>query len=504
MGAWKHRGGSDWDFAVVVYAVVVLSAATDVYGFQRFAPALGLPAWAGSLWVIPVKFVEWKFLTFALRLFKSGLPGKFIFPATVVAWCIAVLMSMLAAHSTVYNALASGERFRAKKVETRANLSAELDALKAQIASLSDPRIPRPVKVVEETLGWLALPEDVRRITRDCTRFVNDGQRDACKDKISLRKELVTAKEYERLSSSLSKLRSRLEGIDIEAAEDPMPRSFEISIGRLVNMDGKDGIAVMGMLILTLVSALGPFGLDLIGRVKQDSLRAGPTSFVGGSAQEKGQGGQGALMYDEPPNSSAKSAHNGFAHEPARPARQPAQPNGMLPAWRPELAPREPAHESAQASLREGVGSARFQPAHDHQQYARPPIGEPARSPINCRAGQTKRPARRYTRGVAKGGPTDKVVRLAVPDTRREALNAIRSFVAMLEHAPSARTTGSALADAYEALRAGQGWPEIPRNVFGTLLRIAVEELGGRKLKSGSQVYEGVRIPAGWGMRVAA
>jgi hypothetical protein len=381
-------------------------------------------------------------------------------------------------------------------------LSAELDALKAQIASLSDPRVPRPVKVVEETLGWLALPEDVRRITRDCTRFASDGQRDACKDKISLRRELVTAKEYERLSANLSKLRTRLEGIDIEAAEDPMPRSFEISIGRLVNMDGKDGIAVMGMLILTLVSALGPFGLDLIGRAEQNSRRAGPTSLAGGLSQEKGEGGQGAQIHDEPPNSSAKSAHNRSAHESARLARQPAQPEGMPPAWRPELAPREPAHESAQASLREGVGSARFQPAHDHQQDPRPPIGEPAHSLTNCRAGQTKRPARRDVR--AAHGLSSKVVRLSVADGRREALNAVKSFVAMLEHAPSARATGSALADAYEALPAGQGWPEVPRNVLGVLLRIAVEEVGGRKLKSGSQVYEGVRIPAGWGMPVAA
>jgi hypothetical protein len=293
----------------------------------------------------PTAVVEWKFLTFASRLFRSRFLGKSVCLAPVAAWCIAVLMSMLAAHSTVYNALASGERLRAKKVETRANLSAELDALRAQIASLSDPRIPRPVKVVEETLGWFALPEDVRRITRDCTRFASDGQRDACKDKISQRKEFVTAKEYERLSANLSKLRTRLEGIDIEAAEDPMPRSFEISIGRFVNIYGKDGIAVKGMLILTLVSALGPFGLDLIGRAEQHSRRARPTSPAGGSAQEKGQGEQGTQIHSEPPNSSAKSAHYRSAHEPAQPAHEPAQPEGMPRAWRPELAPREPANE---------------------------------------------------------------------------------------------------------------------------------------------------------------
>jgi hypothetical protein len=47
---------------LVVYAIVALSAATDICGFQRFAPTLGLPAWAGFVCVIPIKLVEWQFL----------------------------------------------------------------------------------------------------------------------------------------------------------------------------------------------------------------------------------------------------------------------------------------------------------------------------------------------------------------------------------------------------------------------------------------------------------
>jgi hypothetical protein len=40
-----------------VDAIVALSTATDTCGFQRFAPALGLPVWAGALSVIPIKRV---------------------------------------------------------------------------------------------------------------------------------------------------------------------------------------------------------------------------------------------------------------------------------------------------------------------------------------------------------------------------------------------------------------------------------------------------------------
>jgi hypothetical protein len=74
----------------------------------------------------------------------------------------------------------------------------------------------------------------------------------------------------------------------------------------------------------------------------------------------------------------------------------------------------------------------------------------------------------------------------------------------MLEQVPSARATGSALAHAYARLCPLRSWPEVPGNIFGVLLRIAVEEIGGQKIKSGGQVYMGVGIPAVWSMQIAA
>jgi hypothetical protein len=74
----------------------------------------------------------------------------------------------------------------------------------------------------------------------------------------------------------------------------------------------------------------------------------------------------------------------------------------------------------------------------------------------------------------------------------------------MLERPPSARAAGSALLDAYDRMRALHCWPEVPDNIFGVLLKVAVEEVGGQKIKSGGQVYVGVGIPAKWGTRVAA
>ena len=127
MAASKHHPAHDWDLWLVVYAIVALSAATDICGFQRFAPTLGLPVWAGILCVVPIKLIEWQFLTFANRLFQNGLLGKTVSPVPVVAWCLAVCLSMLAAHSTIYNLLASADRITANSAETRANLVATFE-----------------------------------------------------------------------------------------------------------------------------------------------------------------------------------------------------------------------------------------------------------------------------------------------------------------------------------------------------------------------------------------
>ena len=54
MGARNETRERTWHLALIVYAIVALSAATDTCGFQRFAPTLGLPAWAGLVCVIPI------------------------------------------------------------------------------------------------------------------------------------------------------------------------------------------------------------------------------------------------------------------------------------------------------------------------------------------------------------------------------------------------------------------------------------------------------------------
>jgi hypothetical protein len=76
-------------------------------------------------------------------------------------------------------------------------------------------------------------------------------------------------------------------------------------------------------------------------------------------------------------------------------------------------------------------------------------------------------------------------------DERRRA---VAAFVALLPRSPAARACGSALFAAYDDRRGLDGWPPIPPNVFGALLKPAVAAAGGRKI-SDRQVYLSVGVP---------
>jgi hypothetical protein len=399
MAASKYHPAHDWDLWLVVYAIVALSAATDICGFRRFAPTLGLPIWAGVLCVVPIKLIEWQFLTFANRLFQNGL-------------------------------LASADRVTAKRAETRANLVAAFEGVKAQLGTLSKP-IPRPVKVVEQALAWYPLlPELVHRATHDCTRFPGGSLPEACKGKVELRKELAAATEYERLSQRSEELRIQLEGIDIGAARDAMPRSFEISFGRFVNLDGKDGIATMGMMILTLVSAFGPFGLYIVGRAGKSTTSVAPALLDGESAQAIGRDGKLGAQADRAPRASVGHVQSaqGHAHA-ARPAVKTAQLNGVPPDATPSCSNDKPAHDPAQLTLLAGARTSEDQTAHDYAE-ASPPMPEPARMSIGHRP---KRPTRPGHPGASNAA------QIVCLDRHLKSLPAVRSFVSMLEHASCVR-----------------------------------------------------------------
>src|SRR5436190_11392739 len=261
-----------WDLTIIVGLLVALSALTDIAGFLRFAPSFGLPAWAAVLCVMPVKLIEWKFLTFTARLWRQGWAGKLQSPMVLLPWGIAACLSALAAHATIYTMFATADHTAARNVETRRNLATALDRINGQLDAFPKP-LPRPAKTVEQEYGWAT---SVRPPPRNCTRLLDEGSREACKKVILLRNELAAAVDFERLVQEADKLRGKLAGLRVEAVDDAMPQAYEATIGQFTKMDGKNGIALMGMLLLTLVSAFGNFCLDTLRRGQVSPARPEP------------------------------------------------------------------------------------------------------------------------------------------------------------------------------------------------------------------------------------
>jgi hypothetical protein len=95
----------------------------------------------------------------------------------------------------------------------------------------------------------------------------------------------------------------------------------------------------------------------------------------------------------------------------------------------------------------------------------------------------------------AHHGARPQAQRCSAPRDEHAQRQAIDMFVATLPRGADLRVVGSALFDAYEQVREQHGWPKIPRNVFGQLVRRAVEAVGGQKVKASRQFYTGVALP---------
>jgi hypothetical protein len=430
----------NWDLTIIVGLIVALSAATDIAGFLRLAPSVGLPPLAAVVCVIPVKLIEWKFLTFATRLWRQGWLGKLQSPVYIVIWGIAVGLSALAAHSATYTLLATADHSATKRVETRANLVTARNRNNERLDAFAKP-LPRPVNTVEKDLDWA---NSVLRPALDCTRPPDEGSR-ACRRVIELRKELAAATDYERLIRDEQELREKLAGLDIESANDAMPKAYEATLGRLTEMDGKTGISVMVALLLGLASAFAPYGLDLLREQRTSPARSGSPRPTGDQVSGTGP--------------HVESAH--VLHFPS---------GGPGRAGQGRRAPGAKGPDNSESKAGRGLGTRPEAGAH-----------QPGRSQRQHAVGG--RGTRASGQGRADHG---------------QAAAAVAQFVGMLAKGKGARASGSTLYHAYTSQRLAHGWPSLQPNVFGIHLKTAVIRVGGFKLKSGCQVYQGVALPASW------
>jgi hypothetical protein len=288
---WFLRGS----IALVVFSFMVLSLAVTATGTARFAIAMGYSETTGYA-VGTVFDIAKAMLPVALlilvrrRAFTS-------FATLGVAWLGLVTYSALATHSTVSTAIVAIERTGTWKMEGRTNTKAELTAIEQRLAALSEPKIPRPSGALRQALAAEKIPPDVWRNSQECLRIRDDRYfQKACAKVLDLRRELAASEAYEQLESRARGLRQDLAAAPIVATSDPLPEAFAATIGRLVPLDGRVGVALLFTLVIEIMSCFGFAGLRALrtpaaGReARREAEAVLPQALESGMVEAGGEG----------------------------------------------------------------------------------------------------------------------------------------------------------------------------------------------------------------------
>jgi hypothetical protein len=239
---------------------------------------MGYDAWIG--YVVGATFelakevlpVVW-FALLAQRAFATaGLLG--------LAWICLVTFSCLATHATVGTAISSIERTGTWKMEVRGNTKAELAGIELQLAALSRPAPPRPVKTVQGALAGASVPAGIWKDSQECANIQDSPYfMKACAQVVQLRKELPAARDYERLSTRANELRHGMAEAPIVATADPLPAAFSATLGRVLPIGGTEGVALLLTVVVELISCGGFSGMAALCNTRKQ--REGGTPAIG-------------------------------------------------------------------------------------------------------------------------------------------------------------------------------------------------------------------------------
>ncbi len=233
-------------------------------GTARFAVALGYPATIG--YVVGAVFDVAKAVLPVALLMLFLRRAIMSFALIGVAWLGLVTYSSLATHATLGMAIGSIERTGTWNMEGRTNASADLATVEQRLATLADPKMPRPSTTVREALAGEKVPAGVWRRSQECLKIRRSTYfQKACAKVLKLRRELAAAEDYEQLDARAKVLRERLAAAPIVATTDPLPKAFAATIGRLLPLDGRVGVALLLTIVIEIMSCFGIAGLRVLG-----------------------------------------------------------------------------------------------------------------------------------------------------------------------------------------------------------------------------------------------
>jgi len=319
-----HTPSAGWLLRVVLVLVVLsfmaLSLAVTATGTARFAVALGYPAMTG--YVVGAVFDVAKAVLPVALLMLLARRAVMSFALIGVAWLGLVAYSSLATHATVGLAIGSIERAGTWKMEGRSNTKAELAAIEQRLAALTDPKMPRPSTTVRKALEGEKVPPGVWRRSQECLNIRRSTYfQKACAKVLKLRRELAAAEDYEQLDARAKELRERLAAAPMVATTDPLPQAFAATLGRLLPLDGRVGIALLLTLVVEIMSCFGLAGLRAL---REGQRRKGGPSHHSQAAQggilikpDRAWKGRAKIVPHRPsknvPHSSLRTCSSGIA-----------------------------------------------------------------------------------------------------------------------------------------------------------------------------------------------
>ena len=248
---------------LVVVAFMVLSLLVTATGTARFAVSMGYDAGVGYAVGAVFDVAKGMLLVGVVALWGRGALG--VSAVFAIGWICLVTFSWLATHATVSTAIASIERTGTWKMEVRGNAKAELTSIEQQLAMLSRPTPPRPVKTVAEALASTNVPSGVWKNSHECAA-IQDGAYFAkpCAETVRLRRELAASQDHERLSARAAELRQSLAVAPIVSTSDPLPAAFAATLGRLVPVGGTEGVALLLTMVVEIISCFGLAALSVL------------------------------------------------------------------------------------------------------------------------------------------------------------------------------------------------------------------------------------------------
>jgi len=263
--------------ALLVAAFMALSLLVTATGTARFAASMGYDAIVGYAVGAIFDIAKGVLPAGVLALLARRALGSAVLLG--VAWICLLIFSCLATHATVTTAISAIERTGTWKMEVRGNSKVELASIEQQLATLSRPTPPRPAKTLQEALAAERVPPSVWQDSQECSRLQESAYfARACGQVVQLRRELAAAQDYERLASRAAELRKDLAEAPIVTTSDPLPVAFSATLGRVLPLEGTEGVALLLTIVVEIMSSFGLVGIAALYRTRDKHGGAGRTA----------------------------------------------------------------------------------------------------------------------------------------------------------------------------------------------------------------------------------